>query len=1344
MQLSTPWRARLPIIVGVALMCALAAAMMGVARAQTPICKEAGNLKICGDQEGGLFASPSSISLRGNITIGPKVGPAVFKLDDVSGTRASINLDRDSNAANNTALLNGGLRLIGDPTAAPLVTTPTNAPGSFKSFFELDVVAGTILKPVSKAFTDYDLGFLARSNVNGMLKTGGQVDMSGFEGNVVQKNFKVFFNAFLNLDGDENSDVLIVVAATFDDKGKLSGSIADFSVRLGGMVGVATDIVLSEDANKQPVFEAAKVHFFKVDNPEVPGLMEADTTRILTLEKLRYANKRFTLGGGTVPLPPWKFGESFSLVSQSAGLSFDATTNTTFFTVNSTLVFGKVFSAATQVPLTLKISAKKVGTAYKPIIQGGLSELNPSIGPLQLKLKQVLLVGDTAQNFFGIQAATADLQWPASLGGKTAAGLTGFRAGINKDNGLIFELAGGTIGLPEIETAVFKGTLQGTVAVVNQVATFSFQGTLAVKLPGNTGVAPTANLTLRGGANVADTCAPSQTTCLKRFELKLTAFSVKIAGFTFALANPVGTGDGGFAVNSATLTVPSGINSFTAQVNGLTVKGNGDVTVTGGGFALPPLQIAGINFVGLKGSFLKTTTSYEFKAGGTLTLPGLDPTGGPAGKKISVEVTIRANAQGGLSGLGASVSFQTTGPGIPIGSTGMELVGIGGSFDVNAGTVKIGVNIKAASKPKIIGIPLVSATAAAELQLNPFKLSANASLSVLIFNVASASVELGSGAGFNGGPGFNLKFNIDVVVVHGEVKLRVGEVTASNGTKKVRFAGSVFLGVNFHVPFCCDVNLASVLFQGGTFQDRRTGTVRETVGLLGTVDPPFVGPVSAFVDLSKSRGSGDFFDITNKDKFTLIDSLVVRQRAAQGVAGYVSRALPGDDAARLGLSASAGPQQAAIPVVITSTQTAVFGIEYRAGAPSIRLKLPDGSILTEAGANGTTQQFVRYTQTVSNPNSLSFVLKPPALGSYQLLIDNAPADYTLGTFQLNAPPALASAAATCGGAPIAGVTASCGGGGVGRATLAYSASDADSAGASVSVGYVSAPESGEPDLGDIYTLAEGLPLSGSFEWSLGEVPSGRYRLVASVLDGSNAPVRRLADAVITVDDKRAPAQPAGLKAEPLPGELTVNWTPNTEADLAGYEIGFGVVQPGVADSAGNFKYTRDIGAKDFDPAAGSTVDARLWGLTDNEEVFVGLRSYDIGGNKSEWALLRARPWALAPAAWTPTPNSEAAGGTTVEAAFAAALNAALPPDALVVRDASGQAVAGATTALLDVDEQKVVGLRFTPATRLRGGQRYTATLKAGLAAEDGRQLPADYSWSFTVASDGVYLPLVAK
>lgn len=98
------------------------------------------------------------------------------------------------------------------------------------------------------------------------------------------------------------------------------------------------------------------------------------------------------------------------------------------------------------------------------------------------------------------------------------------------------------------------------------------------------------------------------------------------------------------------------------------------------------------------------------------------------------------------------------------------------------------------------------------------------------------------------------------------------------------------------------------------------------------------------------------------------------------------------------------------------------------------------------------------------------------------------------------------------------------------------------------------------------------------------------------------------------------------------------------------------------------------------------------------------------------ALLRARPWALSPEAWTPTPNGQSTSGTTVEAAFATALNAALPADAPVVRDASGQAVTGTITPLLDVDEDKVVGLRYTAV--LKGGA-------GGGVAEDGRQLPAE-------------------
>jgi hypothetical protein len=323
-----------------------------------------------------------------------------------------------------------------------------------------------------------------------------------------------------------------------------------------------------------------------------------------------------------------------------------------------------------------------------------------------------------------------------------------------------------------------------------------------------------------------------------------------------------------------------------------------------------------------------------------------------------------------------------------------------------------------------------------------------------------------------------------------------------------------------------------------------------------------------------------------------------------------------------------------------------------------------------------------------------------------------------------------------------------------QATVTWRASDADSADATVSVGYVPVPADGSaPDMGGLTTLAEGLPQGqGSFTWELGEVPTGSYRLVVSAGDGRHAPVHALAAAVVTVEDKRAPAVPNGLKAEPLPGELLVTWQPSAERDLAGYEIGFGVVQPGVADSPEAFVYSRDMGAKQVVITASGVLDARLWGLEDDVEVFVGIRAYDLSGNTGPWSpLLRAKPWALAPEAWTPTPGGALAMTGAVEVAFASSLSLdvgqPLPAELLTLLRADGTAVPGRLEALLNLDEDAAVGLRFVPDAALRGGERYTAVVKGGaggISSADGRLMALDYRWSFVAEQQHVFLPLVGR
>jgi hypothetical protein len=235
-----------------------------------------------------------------------------------------------------------------------------------------------------------------------------------------------------------------------------------------------------------------------------------------------------------------------------------------------------------------------------------------------------------------------------------------------------------------------------------------------------------------------------------------------------------------------------------------------------------------------------------------------------------------------------------------------------------------------------------------------------------------------------------------------------------------------------------------------------------------------------------------------------------------------------------------------------------------------------------------------------------------------------------------------------------------------------------------------------------------------------------------------------------VVDGRAPAAPAGLQAQPLPGELLVTWTPSRERDLAGYEIGFGVVEAGMPDDPNRFVYRRDMGAKEVELPTGDVLDAKLWGLTDNQEVYVGIRAYDFSGNVSEWSpMLRAIPWALSPAAWTPVPNGTSGTLPRIEVAFGTTIITETLASAVSLTAADGEMIPGVVDYLFNLDEE-VVGLSFTPFTPLVDEMQYTVTLKGGvegIVARDGRIMAGDYSWRFTtVASlnDFIFLPLVSN
>jgi hypothetical protein len=1411
----------------VGILCLLLMSALLAAHAQSQSCRDIGNITVCGDTFDELTANGGGFRLRGNLRIGPKGQPAVVAVGDTGsifdGTVLAENItsasyfhftQADPNTGT-TDFIIGSARFINDPTGLALFSTfvfdhpPVGGEVTAGRLF-VDTTNRRIFLPAEGAvpvFTQrnvkrnqaYNLHFVSRLGAETFYKDGGSVNeltKVNAEFDLTAKKFKATVPIALKIgDNAENPNLEITLRAEWSDNGALTTATIDaFKTRLAGLlIDVAGITVKGKTGSAPAEFEAATAKVLKADNPNVPNLDPTDASLIFAFTKLKYAEGKFSIGGVETPIKDWEFGSAFKTTNQTLGIVTEAGVQS--IQIKSTMQFGSG-SDADKLPVTLKIGRAQDGSGvFRPVFQAGLTNFEPKLGAMKFKLQNASFVGDAAQDFWGLKATNVDLQWPPHLGGKTAVGVGDFQLGIGNGRNLKFKLGNGTVGLPEFENNVFKANLQATVGVDQETIVMTGNGTFTIKLPGNqnsAGVVGQAILRYNRAVTVDDpavvAASPNGRTCLspirkpiacpnptnppplpptglQPLELKLNGFELKVAGFKFNVVNPRGLADGGFAVDSAALSLPTGLNiqnnpSGGITVQGLVVQGNGSITIQGGGFELPPVAVGNVQLVALRGNFVRLDNgNYEFQAGGKLPLPGAETNGG-----ITLNVVIRTTTTGNFAGMGVNVQvFSPPLPPIPLGGTGFNLTRVQGSFDLNNGTSTISLGVTASSQ---FGIPLGSlgtlpiATTDGNItaQFNPFLFSGNVSLKVLIFQVANAAIDIGAGQGFDGGQGVRAVVNVNAVVVKGEFRTRIGKGVAGDPNKR-RFAASATwqLGItkNQFGTGLPPVNLGgqTISLAGGAFKDNNFSPARETVGVKGTYDG-IVLNFGVFVDLKEQIGSGNFFKVRNLDKYVIIPAAAVRAAAARGEVGYSSRLLSAAEVQALGIVVAADADgvvrvlQDVIPIQLEQTTSLVAGISYQTGNPVLRLRLPNGTELTPANANGTTIGFL--TETDAEGTNAFFVLRGATPGQYQLLIDNAPAAYEDVSYTLNEAPTVAITSVSCGGANVAGITVSCAdqvtaadltAPAASGATVNWTAADMDTVTATVSVGYV--VDTGDPStvgLADVTILAESLPLgAGTYTEDLTQIGSGKYRMVVVADDDQNGAVLAVSDVVITVDDKVAPAVPAGLTAVPQAGELLVKWTQNSERDLSGYEIGFGLV-----NDTSQFVYTRTLGPKEVVTGTNNIVDAKLWGLDDDTEIFYGLRAYDTSGNFSDWTPLQSgTPWAIAPNTWTPTPGGQ--GVTTVEIGFAVPMKIETLENALTVKDRDGNVIPGTLYLLTDFNSSKVVGVGFEPGAVVQGA--VTATLKGGtggVQAEDGRTMGSDYTWSFSLQSPVIYLPFVSR
>jgi hypothetical protein len=1380
----------------------------GSAHAAAQECRDVDNVTICADS---VATFPDADVLFNNVRIGPKGQANVLAVDDVPARQAEGGVNTDGEVGQVLLFKNphpnfGKARAVGKlrfATAAPTdvliadqeIVAPSAPTGNVVAGFIVDTVNRKVVLPPANSGAYVGIAGKTRGDFyvyhfNALGQLGQflygpnseqlRAQLNRIEA-AVDLNTKIFtatvpFAISNDLDPD-NANFEITARVQFNEQMAFSGGVDAFKMKMLGMTASVSGITL-----RKGEFEAGTVDINKIDNPDLPNFDPSNQNLVFRLSKLLYKDKKFSIAGGAVPINNWVFGDAFRMTNQTIGLLNDAATNTRFFQINSTLNFGEIAKDSKTYPVTMKVTRKVVNGVAKPAFEAGISQMNPKLGVLQANLTNVLLVADSIDNFYGIKAQTVALQWPPHLGGRTAAGVQDFRLGVDRDKKVKFSMGGGQVSLPEFESKALKGSLAGTVSAISNTVQFTLTGNLAVNLPRNSGASTTANMIIRAGKGVcpaedpnAPTAlppllspvkggAPQAPSCQKPYEQNLSAFGFKLVGFTFVMSNPKGLADGGFAADAAQVALPlNASGSLGFGVSGLRVRGAGDIEFSGGELSFPPIVISGKQFVGLKGGFFRMPDGgYELRAGGTFPLPGLEPGGNGPG--IGALVTFRNNPNADTIGGGVALTYTAApGTGIVIGNTGMELTGVSGGFDVNGSTAQILLGMRATSLLRIpppVNLPIVTFNANATTQINPFAFNANANVSLLIFEVANTQLGVGPGNGFNGGGGVVLTSTVNFPLVEGQVKVRAGRnnatgknSVAANASASILVRKDSFIGLPNS-----DIRVAGLDMRGGQFVDSETS--QNVLGLKATFT--LIGSRSVFLNLGERVDNSPRLTFRNSDRFELIPAAVLRARAADGVRGYSTRALPRSQARAAGMSLvddgaladdSALVTQDIVPINVPRATQLVAGVRYTGTAqiPALRLVLPNGTELTQATATGASRRFEQNSG--DGRTTAAFVLDDAAPGDYRLIIDNAPAGYEHVAELLNRAPVV-SATIACSGVAVPGVQVQCGGPSQvnpGTIRVNYTASDADSPDATVSIGLIAVDDANTPiDYARISMLRTGLPAgAGGFDWTPDQVTSGRYRLVVLVDDGKNPEAFAAAPTIVTIVDQRAPSAPSGLGFVPQASEVLVRWEQNGEADLAGYEIGFGIVDDGRPDTPENFVYTRLMGPKEIVTGTNNIVDGKLWGLDDDVAMYYSVRAYDQAGNYSAWAPMQVgKPWALAPSMFTPAPNAAAVNrGTRIALAFSTPLVPESIAASLEVVDAAGQAVAGEFDYIIDESGARVTGVSFNPASPLQANTEYTARLKSGVRALDGRQTPGDVVWRFSTGDAGVtrlLLPIIGR
>ena len=466
----------------------------------------------------------------------------------------------------------------------------------------------------------------------------------------------------------------------------------------------------------------------------------------------------------------------------------------------------------------------------------------------------------------------------------------------------------------------------------------------------------------------------------------------------------------------------------------------------------------------------------------------------------------------------ARLEIHSAAHGIPLGSTGAFLTGgVGGlklvpNFEMELG-VDLGFGVFVPNKGyPITGTPTFRV--ARETNMTTGEKSTivelQGQLAMYEYIVLNGSIVYRTTGDFKGALAANI--DLKLINVDGEMNIHIWKGLKD---KKLHFTGDIMASVS--VPKGAVLGILpgadyQVTEAGMLFGEFRRGNM-DIFGIKGVVE--IIGfDYAVFID---KKGNVDWG--TNLDSIVLIDQVPVNAAPMRA----------------LGTLAQAQRFEFIPAAIGVDTDFAIFATKWEKGTLSVTLVKPDGTQITPEMAN--TDDRVTF---LSDSTAQTYIIRKPEAGEWKLRIDDLDGDENYRIQVLGAKPAPSIQLATPSTQNEAGSPAY---------TIQWDANDPTGT-ATISLYY------DDDNQGvDGTPIAENFDSTArSYQWDTSSVSTGEYYVYALIDDTKNMPGVSYSNGTVQIFNNTPPVTPVGLSVTPSNEALILHWQPNTELDLANYNV----------------------------------------------------------------------------------------------------------------------------------------------------------------------------------------------